>query len=205
MPHDIRQPPDLRRLSRSGWAGIHLQSRAFDQHGLIPPCYRRDGGNDSPDLRWSGLPSGTCELLLLVEDPDDPRRTVLHWLVTGIDPACTGVAAGETPKNGRVWCNDFGDLGYGGPQQPADNASHRYLFWLFALASPARLPRHPNAADVHRAIRDTVVASGVLVGRYPRQRRARPKLIDPIRHATRRRVDGGSGSSRAGFTVGLLR
>jgi Raf kinase inhibitor-like YbhB/YbcL family protein len=168
MAKDIRQPPDLRRFPRSGWAGIHVHSRAFDQDDPIPPRYRRDGENDSPDLRWSGVPSGTRELLLLVEDPDDSHRPVLHWLVTGIDPVCTGVEAGETPKNGRVWCNDFGDVGYGGPQQPGGDASHRYFFWVFALARPARLPRHPRAADVHRAIRDTVLASGVLVGRYPR-------------------------------------
>jgi Raf kinase inhibitor-like YbhB/YbcL family protein len=168
MPKDIGQLPDLRRLPRSGWASIHIRSRALNQDDLIPSRYRRHGQNDSPDLHWSGVPSGTWELLLLVEDPDDPRRTVLHWLVTGIDPACTGVEAGETPKNGKVWCNDFGDVGYGGPQRPAGDASHLYFFRVFALARPARLPRHPRAADVHRAIRDTVLAGGVLVGRYPR-------------------------------------
>jgi Raf kinase inhibitor-like YbhB/YbcL family protein len=168
MPRDLRQLSDRRRFHPAGWAGIRLQTRGFDHADLIPSRSSRDGENISPDLRWFGVPSGTCELLLLLEDPDDSRRTLLHWLVTGIDPACTSVEAGQTPMNGKVWCNDFGDVGYGGPHPPVGDPPHRYFFRVFALARPARLPRHPSAADVHRAIRGTVLASGVLVGRYRR-------------------------------------
>jgi Raf kinase inhibitor-like YbhB/YbcL family protein len=168
MPRGMQQTSDLRQFDRAGWAGLHIHSGAFDQDDLIPPRHSRDGENLSPDLRWFGVPSGACELLLLLEDPDDSRRILLHWLVTRIHPACSEVAAGEMPKNGKVWCNDFGDVGYGGPQPPMGDPPHRYFFRVFALARPARLPRHPSAADVHRAIRGTVLASGALVGRYQR-------------------------------------
>jgi Raf kinase inhibitor-like YbhB/YbcL family protein len=141
-----------------------VRSSAFDQDDLIPNRYSRAGKNISPDLRWSHIPSKASELLLLVEDPDALHRTVLHWLVTGIDPSCKGVGLGGTPKGGKVWCNDFGDLGYGGPQRTV--RQHRYFFRLLALAVPVRLPRHPSAADVHRAVRGMVLASGALVGRY---------------------------------------
>lgn len=149
-------------------AGIHVRSSAFRYDDVIPHRYSMDEENVSPDLEWSGVPAGTAELLLLCEDPDAPRRTLLHWLVSGIDPACAGVESGDTPNSGRVWRNDFGEFGYSGPQPPVDDPPHRYFFRVFALAEPVRLPRHPSAASVHLAIRGAELTSGALVGRYQR-------------------------------------
>jgi Raf kinase inhibitor-like YbhB/YbcL family protein len=149
-------------------AGIQVRSSAFEYNDLIPHRYSMDGENVSPDLEWAGVPAGAAELLLLCEDPDAPRRTILHWLVTGIDPACAGVESGDTPKSGRVWCNDFGQFGYSGPQRPVGDQVHRYFFRVFALAEPVRLPRHPSAANVHLTIRRTELTSGALIGRYQR-------------------------------------
>lgn len=163
----MRQQAGLRGLHQRGLAGIQVRSSAFDHDALIPDRYSREGENISPDLQWSGVPSRASELLLFLEDPDASHRTVLLWLVTGIDPVCTEIEIGETPKGGKVWCNDFGDLGYVGPHPPPGEP-HRYFFRLFALAAPARLPRHPSAADVHRSVRGMVLASGALVGRYQR-------------------------------------
>jgi Raf kinase inhibitor-like YbhB/YbcL family protein len=147
-------------------AGIQVRSSAFEYGELMPRRHTKDGENVSPDLEWSGVPEWAAELLLLCEDPDAPRRTFLHWLVTGIDPACTGVEAGDTPKTGRVWRNDFGEFGYSGPQPLIGDRAHRYFFRVFALAKPVRLHRHPSAATVHRTIRGTQLVSGALVGRY---------------------------------------
>jgi len=158
-------------------AGIQVRSSAFEYNELIPRRYRMDGENVSPDLTWSGVADGAAELLLLCEDPDAPRRTFLHWLVTGIDPACTGIESGGRPDSGRVWRNDFGEFGYSGPQPPVGDQAHRYYFRVFALAEPVRLPRHPSAAAVHLTIRGTELASGALVGRYQRS----PSLPRPAR------------------------
>jgi hypothetical protein len=149
-------------------AGIQVRSSAFEYDELIPRRYRMDGENVSPDLEWSGVPDGAAELLLLCEDPDAPRRLLLHWLVTGIDPACTGVESGNAPKGGRVWRNDFGEFSYSGPRLWVGDRAHRYFFRVFALAKPVRLHRHPSATTVHLTIRGTELASGALVGRYQR-------------------------------------
>jgi Raf kinase inhibitor-like YbhB/YbcL family protein len=151
--------------------GIQVRSSAFEYNELIPRRYRMDGENVSPDLTWSGVPVGTAELLLLCEDPDASRRTFLHWLVTGIDPACTGVEPGDRPMNGRVWRNDFGEFGYSGPRLWIGGQAHRYFFRVLALAKPVRLPRHPSAATVHLTIRGTELACGALVGRDQRPAR----------------------------------
>jgi Raf kinase inhibitor-like YbhB/YbcL family protein len=149
-------------------AGIELHSSSFSDDDLIPHRHGRDGDNVSPHLEWSGVPSGAAELVLLCEDPDAPTGTFMHWLVTGIDPASHGMDPGQVPKNGSAWPNDFGELGWGGPQPPVGYPAHRYLFHLFALSEPVSLPAEPTAGDVHDAVRDITLASGVLVGIFAR-------------------------------------
>lgn len=160
-----------------------MPSSAFAYNELIPRRYRMDGENVSPDLTWSGVPDAAAELLLLCDDPDAPHRTLLHWLVTGIDPACTEVAPGDRPMNGRIWRNDFGDFGYTGPQPVVGDREHRYFFRVFALAKPVRLPRHPSVATVLLTIRGTELACGALVGRSHRAPRVRrpAQAFEPTR------------------------
>jgi Raf kinase inhibitor-like YbhB/YbcL family protein len=105
-------------------------------------------------------------LVLLCKDPDAPTGPFLHWLVTGIDPASGGVLEGQAPPGGRVWPNDFGEKGWGGPQSPAGDDAHRYFFRLYALPGPVGLPGEPTAAQVHRAVDDAALACGTTVGLY---------------------------------------
>jgi Raf kinase inhibitor-like YbhB/YbcL family protein len=107
-------------------------------------------------------------LVLLCKDPDAPTGPFLHWLVTGIDPASDGVGEGQTPPSGQVRPNDFGETGWGGPQPPAGDDAHRYLFRLYALPEPVRLPAEPTAAQVHQAVDGAALASGTTVGLYQR-------------------------------------
>ncbi|MBT2491008.1 YbhB/YbcL family Raf kinase inhibitor-like protein [Streptomyces sp. ISL-96] len=149
-------------------AGIELKSSAFNDGALIPRRYAMEGENVSPDLSWSGVPDGTSELLLLCEDPDAPSGTFVHWLVTGINPASTGVEAGQTPDGGQPLMNGFGESGWGGPLPPPGDKAHRYFFRLYALAEPADLADDASAADVHAAVDKQQLASGTLVGLYQR-------------------------------------
>jgi Raf kinase inhibitor-like YbhB/YbcL family protein len=149
-------------------AGIELRSPAFSDHDLIPGRHARDRDNVSPALQWSGVPDGTAELVLLCEDPDAPSGTFLHWLVTGIDTATTGVAEGQVPRGGQEWTNGFGERGWGGPQPPVGDKAHRYFFRLYALPQSVRLPAEAGADDVHRVVDDAALASGTTVGLYQR-------------------------------------
>ncbi|HEX6873484.1 MAG TPA: YbhB/YbcL family Raf kinase inhibitor-like protein [Micromonosporaceae bacterium] len=149
-------------------ADLQLHSPSFGDHDPIPGRHAHDHDNTSPPLTWSGVPSGTQELVLLCEDPDAPRGTFLHWLVTGIDPATTAVPEGTVPPGSTEWANDFGERGWGGPQPPAGDKAHRYFFRLYALAKPVRLPSRPAPADVHRQVDEAALASGTVVGVYQR-------------------------------------
>jgi Raf kinase inhibitor-like YbhB/YbcL family protein len=150
-------------------AEIQVRSPAFNDDEPVPSRYAHDHENVSPPLRWSDVPESTTELVLLCEDPDAPAGSFLHWLVTGIDPAAEGVSEGETPPGGREWANGFGEQGWGGPQPPVGDHAHHYVFHLYALADPIRLPAKPSADDVHRQVeRASILASAITVGTYQR-------------------------------------
>ncbi|WP_328345191.1 YbhB/YbcL family Raf kinase inhibitor-like protein [Micromonospora sp. NBC_00421] len=149
-------------------AGLMLRSTAFTDHDLLPGRFARDGGNVSPPLQWSDVPSTATELLLLVEDPDAGRSPFLHWLVTGISPTSDGVAEGTLPGGARAWPNGFGTTGWAGPHPPQGEEAHRYFFRLYALDRPLDLTDEPQAADVHAALAGRQLASGTMVGTYRR-------------------------------------
>jgi Raf kinase inhibitor-like YbhB/YbcL family protein len=149
-------------------SGIQLRSPAFDDHAPIAKRYARDGENASPALEWSGVPAGAVELAVLCEDPDAPSGTFTHWVLAGIDPATTGVADNETPPGAVVGTNDFGELGYGGPQPPVSDDAHRYFFRVFAVSEPLGLAPGCSGDDLRRAIGGKELASGTLVGLYQR-------------------------------------
>jgi Raf kinase inhibitor-like YbhB/YbcL family protein len=145
---------------------LTLTSPAFADEGRMPDRFTLDGGNVCPPLRWSGVPDGTYELVLMCEDEDVDGEPFLHWLVTGIDPGSTGVAEGATPAGGQGWPNGFGKVGWGGPHPPPGDEPHRYFFRLYALPQPSTLPEDPKVDDVRKSMVDTALACAVLVGLY---------------------------------------
>lgn len=81
---------------------IQLTSSSFAEGEPIPRRHTCDGEDRSPPLAWSGVPVGTEELALLVDDPDAPRGTFVHWVLWGLDPAAGGLAEGEVPEGSRA-------------------------------------------------------------------------------------------------------
>jgi Raf kinase inhibitor-like YbhB/YbcL family protein len=142
-----------------------VSSTAFTDGGTIPRRYTCDGENISPPLRVEGVPSGTRQLALLVEDPDAPGGTFVHWVAWGIDPAGSGLGEGEAPPGSGV--NGFGKRGYGGPCPPRGPA-HRYVFTVLALSEPPTLAPGSSADDLRKAVASSVLGEGRLVGRYAR-------------------------------------
>jgi Raf kinase inhibitor-like YbhB/YbcL family protein len=111
---------------------IQIESPALSEGAAMPTRFTCDGENVSPPLRWSGVPEDATKLRISLTDPDAPRGTFTHWLVTGVDPATSKVEEGTVPVDGTEGRNDFGDTGYGGPCPPA-GAPHRYVFTVEAL------------------------------------------------------------------------
>lgn len=149
-----------------------LSSTDFMNGAAIPARFTCDGPNISPLLSWTAPPAGTQTFVLIMDDPDAPRHTWVHWLVYDIPADASGLPDNLPPKpeletGARQGMNDFHEFGYGGPCPPKGPA-HRYFFRLYALDT--RLGLLPGALrpDVERAMQGHILAEVELMGLYAR-------------------------------------
>jgi Raf kinase inhibitor-like YbhB/YbcL family protein len=147
---------------------IRLTSPAFAADATIPPEFTCEGDGASPPLAWTGVPAEARSLALLVEDPDAPGGTFVHWTVFAVAPDTTGMEAGRVPEGAREGENSFGDSGYGGPCPPERDEPHRYVFTLYALRSDPGLEAGAAPGEVRETVADAAIARGQLIGRFGR-------------------------------------
>jgi Raf kinase inhibitor-like YbhB/YbcL family protein len=145
---------------------INLTSPAFPEGGTIPRKFTCDGENVSPELLWTSLPSETQSISIIVDDPDAPAGTWVHWVLFDIPPQISSLTEGYRGA-GVNGVNDFRKLGYNGPCPPK-GSGHRYFFKLYALDSMLQLKQGVTKKDIENAMKDHILAQGQLVGRYGR-------------------------------------
>jgi phosphatidylethanolamine-binding protein (PEBP) family uncharacterized protein len=63
---------------------LSIASPAFPSNGMIPKKYTCDGADMSPPLSIGNVPEKTQYLALIVDDPDAPMGTWVHWVVWNI-------------------------------------------------------------------------------------------------------------------------
>ena len=145
---------------------IDVSSSAFGPNDPIPSKYTCDGEGVSPPLAWSPPPKQTESVAILVDDPDAPSGTFLHWLVTDIPPSLTAFDEGAAmPRDSSVVENDAGNASYYGPCPP--NGTHHYHFHVYALDTSIGRPESRN--EFLAAIEGHVLDQGELVAVYQRQ------------------------------------
>lgn len=148
---------------------IELRSPAFDEGEVLTQRYTDDGTEANPPLEWANVPDGTAELALVVEDPDAGDPPFVHWLVAGLDPTDPGAIDEDSwPEGVNVGLNDYGDSKYSGPNPPAGESAHRYVFTIIASGVSLGLGNHFSARELYDALEGNVLAKGVLVARYGR-------------------------------------
>ncbi len=149
-----------------------IMSPAFNYGDFIPVKYTCDGEDISPPLTWENAPKGTKSFVIIVEDPDAPIGTFIHWIVYDIPATSTGIAENFPKKpevNGiKQGINDFGRVGYGGPCPPPGKP-HRYFFKLFAIdKNTLGIPPKAKIQEVIKAINGHIVGTTELMGLYKR-------------------------------------
>lgn len=145
---------------------IQISSSAFAHNELIPKRYTCDGEDVSPELSWQNVPEGTKSLVLIVDDPDAPIGTFVHWVLFNLPGNLNGLKEG-VKGIGVEGVNDFRRSGYGGPCPPR-GSTHRYFFKLYALDTTLSLTAGVKKADVEKAMQGHILAQGELIGRYGR-------------------------------------
>ena len=133
------------------------------------------GGNISPELKWSGAPSGTKSFALMIYDPDAPTGSGFwHWVMFDIPPDVSelpkgagDLKAGTAPKGATQSRTDFGVPGYGGPCPPKGDPAHHYHIMLFAVDTPKLgTDADTSAAVVGFNLHFHTLAKTELVGLY---------------------------------------
>ena len=147
---------------------MRLESAAFADGALIPVRFTCDGEDLSPPLSWRGAPTGSVEAALVVDDPDAPGGTFVHWVAWALPPGPVDVPAGRLPAGARQGTNGFGHPGWGGPCPPKGDRPHRYIFTVLALQRAVSLAPGASRGELVKAVSGHVSAEGVLVGRYGR-------------------------------------
>jgi Raf kinase inhibitor-like YbhB/YbcL family protein len=141
-----------------------VSSTAFQANAAIPIRYTCKGDNTSPPLRWSAPPAGTTELALVVDDPDAPGGTFVHWVLYGIPAGQTQLAEGSVPSGATEGRNSAGN-GYMGPCPPSGPA-HHYRFTVYALSRSPGVKPDDDPKSAIDAISQAATAQGRLVGTF---------------------------------------
>lgn len=155
---------------------LQLTSIAFSAGGHIPQEFTCDGADHSPPLAWSGAPESTAAFALIMDDPDAPAGTWVHWVIYNIPKTNQQLAGGQEKidrlgtgaMQGAAWgVQDFSRVGYHGPCPPPGKA-HRYVFKLFALDTVLNLAPKATKNQLLQAMQGHVLAETSLTGLYGR-------------------------------------
>jgi Raf kinase inhibitor-like YbhB/YbcL family protein len=145
---------------------LSIESPAFKNNASIPRNYTCDGKDVNPPLVIRGVPDGAQSLALIVDDPDAPMGTWVHWVVWNIDPATMQVGENSVPSGAQQGKNDFRKTSYGGPCPPS--GTHRYFFKLYALDTKLNLGSNATKADVEKAMKGHILGEAQTMGLYKR-------------------------------------
>ncbi len=122
-------------------AAFALSSPDITEGQLLAERFVGGGGNQSPELHWSGFPAGTRSFVVSCFDPDAPTPCgYWHWQVVDIPGSVTSLEQGagahggpHLPRGAFHVRNDGGGDGYDGAAPPRGDREHRYVFAVHAL------------------------------------------------------------------------
>jgi Raf kinase inhibitor-like YbhB/YbcL family protein len=127
-----------------------VTSPEFGQGVPIPRQYTCRGAGETPPITWSGAPSGTKALALVVDDAGAPITPYVYWIVFNISPATPDILAGRLPVGAQVAYNSKGTVGY---DPPCPTHSVRFTIYALNAVLPLRtgasLPAVLSAIAVH--------------------------------------------------------
>ena len=148
---------------------FEISSPAFKSGEAIPSDFSCDGRDVSPALNWTEPPAGTQSLALIMDDPDAPMGTWVHWVVYNI-PASTHDLKEGTPHIPQLSDGSLqgktsaGSNGYHGPCPPS--GTHRYFFKLYALDTILSLSTNPDKKELLDAMEGHILANVELMGTF---------------------------------------
>ena len=144
---------------------LQLTSDAFVNGQAIPAKYSCIGKNISPALAWTEPPAGTQSFALIVDDPDAPGRTWVHWVLFNIPANTRNLQEGFLVDSSiAVGNNSSGSAAYQGPCPPS--GTHRYYFKLYALDTTISLLPGATKEQLLKEMDGHILAQAELMGTF---------------------------------------
>lgn len=147
-----------------GELAMKLSSSSFEHNTFIPAKFTCQGQDINPALLIEGIPSGTKSLALIMDDPDAPMGTWVHWVVYNIR-LVSRIEENSVP--GKQCLNNFRRESYGGPCPPS--GTHRYFFKIYALDTELNLSGSATKGALEQAMRGHILDKAELIGLYQKK------------------------------------
>lgn len=145
---------------------MKLTSPIFTNNSNLPSQYTCDGEGINPPLEISEVPLVAKSLVLIVDDPDAPITTFVHWLVWNINPKTTEISVDSVPSGSIQGANSARKSSYFPPCPPS--GTHRYVFKLYALDIELDLAANTDKKALEQAMDGHILDSAELIGLYKR-------------------------------------
>ncbi len=145
---------------------LSISSTAFKYGEGIPARYSCDGSDVTPPLLFGTPPPSTTTLALIMDDPDAPVGTWVHWVVWNIPAETREIHESSLPSGAIQGKNSWKRNNYGGPCPPS--GTHRYFFKIYALDTALNLSQATTKNDLEQAMQGHILAGGELMGTYRR-------------------------------------
>lgn len=154
-------------ISKSQTASnFKLISSVFEEGKPIPGKYTCDSSNISPPLTWSGFPEKTKNFAIIMDDPDAPMGTWVHWVIYNIPSTVTNLEEKKSVAQIKAieGVNSWNEKGYSGPC-PQDGI-HRYIFKLYALDKTLAPTEGMTKAELEEEMKGHILGETILTGLF---------------------------------------
>ena len=128
---------------------------------VIPPAFTCDGaGETGPSIFWSGAPTGTKSIALVVDDAAAPISPRVYWIVYDISNSTTDLPLGTAPPHARVAQNSTGKAAYDAPCPAGSPHSYRFTVYALNTVFGSSLPANSPLLTAWSMIAQHVIARG---------------------------------------------
>lgn len=150
-----------------GAGGMQITSPSFKDNEMIPRKFTCDGQDVNPALRINNIPKNAKSLALIMDDPDAPMGTWVHWVVYNL-PVINTIEENTSARllSANQGINSFNKTNYGGPCPPG--GVHRYFFKVYALDAKLGLKDGLSKYALESAMSGHIIERAELVGLYQR-------------------------------------
>lgn len=146
-------------------------SSAFQDGGRMPKEFTCEGRSLSR-LEFHDVPEDARSLALILDDPDAPSGTFVHWLIWNLGPDTEGLVLGAVPDGpapgAEEGTNTAGRRGYTAPCPPKGHGDHHYRFTLYALDHRLQLEPGVGRRELDDAMQGHILAEARITGLYAR-------------------------------------